>query len=347
MPAVELLVRTATIAQIGLLALLLLLAGSNRPVYRGVLIMLAGVVAYVLAPLVVVDWSWGLASYPVLFIAMIVPALFWVLAGSLFTDNFKVGPWALLLMLGTGAAGFAVYCGPTKAAGTCLLGTGALPTFIAQVPKIAWLVAAFLLVLRDWRSDLVAPRRRLRQWLVTLAGGYIAIILVVEAWLPEPVPDWLELANAVLLFGVVTALAVHLLAVSEDNVLLRVTRVEAPAETERSPLALAVVAAMENERAYAEDGLTIDGLAHTLQCQPYQLRQVINGELGQRNFNAFINSYRVTEIASRLTQEQYRDTPLLTLALDAGFRSLAPFNRSFREHFGVTPSAYRRKNPSP
>ena len=34
---------------------------------------------------------------------------------------------------------------------------------------------------------------------------------------------------------------------------------------------------------------------------------------------------------------------LLTLALDAGFRSLAPFNRSFKDHFGITPSEYRHK----
>jgi len=46
-------------------------------------------------------------------------------------------------------------------------------------------------------------------------------------------------------------------------------------------------------------------------------------------------------VAYRLEQAEYRNTPLLTLALDAGFRSLAPFNRSFKDHFGTTPSEYR------
>ena len=179
---------------------------------------------------------------------------------------------------------------------------------------------------------------------MSLGGAYILTILVIEALLPEPVPDWLELANAILLFTIITALATHLLAVKEDNLLLRVTAVGAPEENDRSTLATAVITAMEESRAYATEGLTIDALAQQLACQPYQLRQVINGELGQRNFNTFINGYRVAEVARRITEDAYRDTPLLTLALDAGFRSLAPFNRAFREQFGVTPSAYRRSN---
>jgi AraC-like DNA-binding protein len=32
---------------------------------------------------------------------------------------------------------------------------------------------------------------------------------------------------------------------------------------------------------------------------------------------------------------------IITIALDAGFGSLGPFNRAFREAEGMTPSAYR------
>jgi AraC-like DNA-binding protein len=34
--------------------------------------------------------------------------------------------------------------------------------------------------------------------------------------------------------------------------------------------------------------------------------------------------------------------PILTIALDAGFQSLGPFNRAFKAHAGVTPSEFRR-----
>jgi AraC-like DNA-binding protein len=34
--------------------------------------------------------------------------------------------------------------------------------------------------------------------------------------------------------------------------------------------------------------------------------------------------------------------PILTIALDAGFGSIGPFNRAFKAHTGLTPSEYRR-----
>ena len=37
------------------------------------------------------------------------------------------------------------------------------------------------------------------------------------------------------------------------------------------------------------------------------------------------------------------EVPVLTIALDAGFQSLAPFNRAFKATTGVTPTEYRRR----
>jgi AraC-like DNA-binding protein len=38
---------------------------------------------------------------------------------------------------------------------------------------------------------------------------------------------------------------------------------------------------------------------------------------------------------------------VLTIALEVGYGSIGPFNRAFKERFGVTPTAYRRQNPPP
>jgi len=35
--------------------------------------------------------------------------------------------------------------------------------------------------------------------------------------------------------------------------------------------------------------------------------------------------------------------PVLTIALDAGFQSLAPFNRAFKADTGLTPTEFRRR----
>jgi AraC-like DNA-binding protein len=74
------------------------------------------------------------------------------------------------------------------------------------------------------------------------------------------------------------------------------------------------------------------------------LRRLINGELGFRNFTTFLNSYRLAEVRDALSDPTQKDVPILTIAIDAGFGSLGPFNRAFREAEGVTPSEYRSRH---
>jgi AraC-like DNA-binding protein len=95
------------------------------------------------------------------------------------------------------------------------------------------------------------------------------------------------------------------------------------------------------ERPYRTEGLTIAALAAQLGEQEYRLRRLINGELGFRNFTAFLNSYRLAEVREALADPDQREVPILTIALDAGFGSLGPFNRAFREAEAMTPTAYR------
>ena len=48
------------------------------------------------------------------------------------------------------------------------------------------------------------------------------------------------------------------------------------------------------------------------------------------------------EIKVALADPGQADVPVLTMALDAGFSSLGPFNRAFKAETGVTPSEFRR-----
>jgi AraC-like DNA-binding protein len=68
---------------------------------------------------------------------------------------------------------------------------------------------------------------------------------------------------------------------------------------------------------------------------------LINGQLGYRNFAAFLNGYRLDEVKAALNDPTQRGVPILTIALDAGFGSLGPFNRAFREAEAMTPSEFR------
>ena len=55
-----------------------------------------------------------------------------------------------------------------------------------------------------------------------------------------------------------------------------------------------------------------------------------------------MNHYRIAEAKAALADPDQADVPVLTIALDAGFSSLGPFNRAFKAETGLTPSEYRR-----
>jgi len=99
---------------------------------------------------------------------------------------------------------------------------------------------------------------------------------------------------------------------------------------------------MAVERVYRQEGLTIAVLAAKLDLSEYRLRQVINEGLGYRNFNAFLNRYRLDDAKAALADPSQRDVPVLTIAIDAGFQSIGPFNRAFKAETGLTPTEFRR-----
>ena len=99
---------------------------------------------------------------------------------------------------------------------------------------------------------------------------------------------------------------------------------------------------MTEQLAYRTEDLSITRLAAQLKVPEYRLRRLINQRLGHRNFNAFVNGYRLDEARAVLADPQRRHLPVLGIALDAGFQSIGPFNRAFKAATGRTPTEYRR-----
>ncbi len=100
------------------------------------------------------------------------------------------------------------------------------------------------------------------------------------------------------------------------------------------------------ERLYAQENMTIARLAEILGVPEYRLRKQIVSTTEFNNFNQFLNHYRVAEAARRLRLSSQQHLPILTIALDVGFRSLPSFNRSFKQSYGMTPSEYRKMTDS-
>jgi AraC-like DNA-binding protein len=104
----------------------------------------------------------------------------------------------------------------------------------------------------------------------------------------------------------------------------------------------ALMRLMADERIYRHENITIGVLAGRLKIPEYRLRRLINQRLGYRNFNAFLNNHRIEEAKAALADPAQAEVPVITIAMDAGFQSLGPFNRAFKAVTGVTPTEYRR-----
>ena len=284
----------------------------------------------------------------------------WLAARALFDDHFR-WDWpraaAGAAMVALGLAANAPRLDSMLAAGSDL-GPGALTPWHAAA-MVGFTAAAVWEVLRGWRDDLVEPRRAARRWVALGIGLYAAVALAVElAVRDRPVGPLLPALHVAGIGIVALALAVLVARRSLDAVLglspaegARRTAGEhepsalpEPAPTPEaaaaptSPALQRLQRAMAEERAYRREGLTVATLAADLGMGEAALRALINQELGYRNFNDFLHHHRLQEAAARLASE---DLPILTIALECGYGSIGPFNRAFRQRFGMTPTEYR------
>jgi putative ABC transport system permease protein len=87
-------------------------------------------------------------------------------------------------------------------------------------------------------------------------------------------------------------------------------------------------------------GLTLRDMAEFLAIHPNELSYLINSGTG-KNFNDFINAYRVEEVLRRIQDPAFGHITLLGIAYDCGFNSKTTFNRTFRQIAGKNPAAWR------
>ncbi|HEX9328457.1 MAG TPA: helix-turn-helix domain-containing protein [Reyranella sp.] len=284
--------------------------------------------------------QFGLWTIPLLALSAGNNVVFWTLTAALFDDTFRLRWWHValwLLLVVAGTAG-------------CLLSWRPLGIALT-LSSFAFAMLAMTQALTSWRADLVEGRRRLRLFVVGASSVYIAATAVAQlAGAQRSAPEGTSLAGAAGMLAIAGIAAWSLLAVGRRQSLFTVTAdlpqpVEPPvAAVERGDQQL--VARLEQlmtaERAYRQDGLTIGNLAQQLGLPEYRLRRLINQALGYRNFNSFVNRYRIAEVKAALGDPHQAEVPVLTMALDAGFNSLGPFNRAFKAETGMTPSEFRR-----
>jgi AraC-like DNA-binding protein len=233
---------------------------------------------------------------------------------------------------------------------------------LQRAVPLLFAVLAALAAARQWREDLVEGRRRVRAFTVVAGVAYTLFMLGVR--LASPQGRLSELAASadmlLLLLAVLPAawLALRLSAtelfpsalpqlpaaspVAEPGPAAAVKPDPNP-DPEDERLAAALSRLMEQHHLYREEGLTVAALAARLHAPEYRLRRVINQRLGHRNFNAYINGLRLQQASAALADPAQHQLPVLTIALEAGFQSVGPFNRAFKAATGLTPTEFRKQ----
>ncbi|MBY0305774.1 MAG: helix-turn-helix domain-containing protein [Sphingomonas sp.] len=273
-----------------------------------------------------------------------VSGFFWLFVRSWFNDEVRFGwqSWALIGV--TLALSFANYALWTPERGNFW------PTDLPM--RALWLGLALAGLWVAWQgreNDLIEARRRLRIGFVWATGSAVVVINLIYAVnnltsLERTAPA-MSLAISLVTLAVTGGICAAVLGFRRSDIFLSrqpPARNDPPADDSASALlANRVQAHVAEQRAYRDETLTIAALAAQLGEPEYRLRRAINGRLGHRNFAAFLNGYRLAEVKAALSDPAQRDVPILTIALDAGFGSLATFNRAFRDSEATTPSAYR------
>lgn len=329
-------------ATTGVLLLLAALLARSRGVrgLAGAFLMLS-LACYVVVTAFSGPEARAAALLPLRMGAATLPFWFYLFSRALFADDYRPSPWLALLPLGQSA--LAVLMRHFRLAGVFDLADALL--LFQQALALALFVAALALVYHGDRADLIEPRRRLRRRFIGIVGGYALLVLVMEMYLrgqcPPALFEWLNSVGIFVLVAGVAFAALRIDARAIDVAPARITPVPPPTP-EEAALETQLMRAMREDRLYREEALTIRRLAARLDVQEYRLRRLINARLGFRNFNEFLNRQRIDEALERLADPARKDEPIVRLAMDLGYGSLATFNRAFRMQTGTTPVALRR-----
>jgi len=295
----------------------------------------------------IVDWEplqLHLMFYFFLVLAIALPFAFWLFSQSLFNDEFRLRRWMGLVLIGfllIQLSFFIVSCQPFQED---------LESMIPVISIAQHLLPLFFVVLgivsaaRDRQADLIITRFQFRMHFILLTAILIILTLLSEiAFQGNDVPVFLDLSQKIFIAVLTFFFASHRLIFKPGFFLVSDDQPQKKSKPEVDDIILLKLTdLMDQQQYWRTEGLTIRQLAETMQVKEYRLRQAINQDLGFRNFNNFLHSYRIKEAGKLLTDPRKKDFTILEIAYEMGYNSLAPFNKAFKQITGMTPTEWRR-----
>lgn len=271
--------------------------------------------------------------------AMNIPVIFFLLTKAIFDDYFKPSSTIILWFAVEIGAHFWVY---TRDFASIPTWAQQLSYILSEIVSIGFVLAGIYTAIKTRKGDLIESRMKFRNLFVMITAALIGITLIVESMtIAKDSVDFLQILQRSSILGLTLFFLISNFEI-KSGFFFRDQPKEKPPLIEDGELRRKLEALIEEKKVYRKEGLTIRELSEMLSEQEYKVRRLINGELGFRNFNDFLNKYRVNEACDILNDPSQNRKTILEIAYGLGYQSIGPFNKAFKELKETTPTAYRK-----
>lgn len=228
--------------------------------------------------------------------------------------------------------------------------------YIGFVLKNLLVVMALFEVVRNWRSDLVECRRTFRLGIIGSVGLFLLFAIATEfIYAAQTIPRHIIFIN-ISMITFLSILKAYWILIANPTALLEAMD-SVPAELSvKLPKRDKIISVadqawlgtlsncMVDQGYYRNNELTIRSLSEHINIPEHHLRRLINQHLGFRNFNEYLNKFRIEEASQRLSDPKQARLPITTIAIESGYGSLTTFNKAFKALMEMTPSEYRKSH---
>lgn len=339
----DVLIRYPTIAMLLILSGLCLRDGWHKTPMRYSAILCFVIAALLLAtshpslalPSVILKGMWVITTANLIWV--------WFAGRAMFEDDFKLG-----LLEYAGLVGLLLCDGAAYAVNEITSLAPYKSVFVAIYLTLSGSMMLHLayVAIKGRGDDMVEARRKFRLYFVLALVVIVTLIIFSEKIVGNSNSVWFNTARAAAIFPLVLAAVIWMLRADPERLAFETLTRLAPEPAKVDPrdhlLLQELTDKMEIEKIYTRPSLTIRELSEALKTPEHRLRSLINQGLGYRNFSTYLNGYRVDAVKHMMADPQNSRLPVLTMAMDVGYNSLAPFNRAFKSVTGQTPTSYRQ-----
>ncbi|MEM8892391.1 MAG: helix-turn-helix domain-containing protein [Bacteroidota bacterium] len=278
-----------------------------------------------------------------------VPLSFYLFSKALFDDGFRWKGKYLWFILATVALHTSLFVFNGLLWSNLEEDVKVLAYLPPYLISLGFVIAGLFEALKNYKVDLVPGRTRFRMLFIMLSA--FLMILTISSLMAlqhDNLPTAIEFVQKLGIFLLVLIFSIYLLNINEE--IFAVAWKDEPIisdQKNKESLPAGLREHLLDKKAYLEEGISIRELAERIGMKEYKLRQSINQELGFRNFNQFINSFRIKDAKEMLADPSQEEKTITEIAFELGYVSISPFNKAFKEITGQTPRAYRKQMQTP